>query len=53
MRTALSGNLCRCTGYVRIVKAVQTAIEEASVLIVVRSELTTVPREAGIPQDFY
>ena len=25
IRTALSGNLCRCTGYVRIVKAVQTA----------------------------
>jgi carbon-monoxide dehydrogenase small subunit len=25
IREALSGNLCRCTGYVRIVKAVQTA----------------------------
>ncbi|GAB6173953.1 (2Fe-2S)-binding protein [Paradesulfitobacterium aromaticivorans] len=25
IRTALSGNLCRCTGYVRIVKAVQAA----------------------------
>lgn len=25
IRTALSGNLCRCTGYVRIVKAVETA----------------------------
>ena len=27
IRQALSGNLCRCTGYVRIVKAVQAAAE--------------------------
>jgi len=25
IRLALSGNICRCTGYVNIVKAVQTA----------------------------
>jgi carbon-monoxide dehydrogenase small subunit len=25
VRTAISGNLCRCTGYVNIVKAVQHA----------------------------
>jgi carbon-monoxide dehydrogenase small subunit len=25
IRTAISGNLCRCTGYVNIVKAVQYA----------------------------
>ncbi|HML06938.1 MAG TPA: 4-hydroxybenzoyl-CoA reductase subunit gamma [Xanthobacteraceae bacterium] len=27
IRTALSGNLCRCTGYVKIVESVQTAAE--------------------------
>jgi carbon-monoxide dehydrogenase small subunit len=27
VRTALSGNLCRCTGYVRIVEAVMTSAE--------------------------
>jgi carbon-monoxide dehydrogenase small subunit len=27
IRWALSGNLCRCTGYVNIVKAVQHAAE--------------------------
>jgi carbon-monoxide dehydrogenase small subunit len=27
IRTALSGNICRCTGYVNIVKAVQLAAE--------------------------
>ena len=30
IRTALSGNLCRCTGYTKIVKAVQMAAEEVS-----------------------
>jgi carbon-monoxide dehydrogenase small subunit len=29
IREALLGNLCRCTGYVRIVKAVQQAAAEA------------------------
>jgi 4-hydroxybenzoyl-CoA reductase subunit gamma len=28
IREALSGNLCRCTGYVKIVEAVQTAAQE-------------------------
>jgi aerobic carbon-monoxide dehydrogenase small subunit len=28
IRKALSGNLCRCTGYVKIVKAVKKAAEE-------------------------
>lgn len=28
IRTALSGNLCRCTGYVKIVAAVRSAAEE-------------------------
>ena len=27
IRTALAGNLCRCTGYVNIVRAVKTAAE--------------------------
>ena len=27
IRTALSGNLCRCTGYEKIVKAVRLAAE--------------------------
>ena len=27
IREALSGNLCRCTGYVKIVESVQTAAE--------------------------
>lgn len=29
IRAALSGNLCRCTGYVKIIDSVQTAMEAA------------------------
>jgi len=29
IRAALSGNLCRCTGYVKIVESVQAAVETA------------------------
>lgn len=30
IRTAISGNLCRCTGYANIVKAVQLAVSRSS-----------------------
>ncbi len=30
IRNALSGNLCRCTGYVRIVEAIAAAVEEVT-----------------------
>ncbi|MGN6574050.1 MAG: 2Fe-2S iron-sulfur cluster-binding protein [Nocardioides sp.] len=30
MREGISGNLCRCTGYVNIVKAIQQAAGELS-----------------------
>jgi carbon-monoxide dehydrogenase small subunit len=30
IRWGLSGNLCRCTGYVKIVEAVQAAAQQSS-----------------------
>lgn len=32
VKTALGGNLCRCTGYTKIIKAVQTAAEKQHTL---------------------
>ena len=30
IRQGLSGNICRCTGYVKIIESVRSAIEEAA-----------------------
>ena len=41
IRSAISGNLCRCTGYVNIVKAIQHAAKEMSGAAAVPSQAAT------------
>lgn len=50
IRTAISGNLCRCTGYVNIVKAIQFAaakLQAAQTTLVAAGQETTLAAAGG------
>jgi carbon-monoxide dehydrogenase small subunit len=49
IRTGLEGNLCRCTGYHNIVKAVKTAAEKMAVEMTEKQERVPVHSPIGVP----
>ena len=46
IRVGISGNLCRCTGYINIVKAIQYAAEKMQV-----SEELSVPAQVALARE--
>ena len=48
VKEAIAGNLCRCTGYVKIVKAIMTAAEKISVEQKIRDVALGLARKPGM-----